>query len=282
MEFNRYKKYDLHSHSIASDGELSPAELIGYAHSCGVEVLALTDHDVTDGYVEAAVEAEKLGLEFIAGVEISVTWGKHLLHIVGLNFDVENTALQAGLAGLRHQRTGRAEEMANRLAKLGIEGAMEGAQAYVNGQILSRTHFARFLLDNGHVKTMQAAFDRYLGDGKKAYVCAEWTPLAQAVEWINAAGGHAVVAHPARYKLSATKLRLLFDEFKQMGGAGLEVISGRQDINVTKNMTDYAKKYELRASIGSDYHGPSQAWSNMGQMPPLPEACEPIWGLWQD
>jgi len=282
MESNRYKKYDLHCHSIASDGELTPTELVRYAHSCGIEVLALTDHDVTNGCTEAAGEARRLGLEFISGVEISVTWGKHLLHIVGLNFDVENAAMQAGLADLRQQRIGRSEEMANRLAKLGIEGALEGAKTYVNGQILSRTHFARFLLDNGHVKTMQAAFDRYLGDGKKAYVSSEWTSLAAAVEWITAAGGHAVIAHPARYRLSATKLRLLFDEFKQLGGAGLEVISGRQDINVTKNMTDYARKYELRASIGSDYHGPSQAWSNMGQMPPLPEACQPIWGLWQD
>ncbi len=281
MEFNRYKKYDLHCHSIASDGELTPAELVRYAHGCGVEVLALTDHDVTAGYAEAADEANRLGLEFVSGVEISVSWGKQLLHIVGLNFDVENAALQAGLSGLRHQRTGRAKEMASRLAKLGIDGALVGAQAYVNGQILSRTHFARFLLDNGHVKTMQAAFDRYLGDGKKAYVASEWIPLAQAVEWIHSAGGHAVIAHPARYRLSATKLRWLFDEFKQLGGAGLEVISGRQDINVTKNMADYAKKYELRASIGSDYHGPSQAWSNMGKMPPLPEACEPIWELWQ-
>lgn len=282
MEFNRYKKYDLHSHSTASDGELSPAELVRYAHESGVEALALTDHDATHGYAEAAAEAQSLGMEFFSGVEISVSWGKHLLHIVGLNFDVENAALQAGLADLRQQRTGRAEEIARRLSKLGIEGSLEGAQALVHGQILSRTHFARFLLETGQVKTMQDAFDRYLGDGKKAYVSSEWTPLAQAVEWINAAGGHAVVAHPARYKLSATKLRLLFDEFKQLGGAGLEVISGRQDINVTRNMADYAKKYELRASIGSDYHGPSQAWSRMGQTPPLPDGCESIWGLWQD
>jgi len=282
MQSNRYKRYDLHCHSIASDGELSPTELVAYAHGCGVEVLALTDHDVTDGYIEAAAEARRLGLEFIAGVEISVTWGKHLLHIVGLNFDVENAPLQAGLAELRQRRSGRAEEMDRRLAKLGIADALEGAQAYVHGQIVSRTHFARFLLERGHVKTMQAAFDRYLGERKKAYVPTEWTTLEQALAWITGAGGHAVIAHPARYKLSATKLRLLCDEFKQMGGAALEVISGRQDANITKNMVDYAQRYQLRASIGSDYHGPSQSWSNMGQMPPLPEACRPIWGLWQD
>ncbi len=281
MEFNRYKKYDLHCHSLVSDGELSPTELVRYAHGCGVEVLALTDHDATAGCAEAAAEANRLGLVFVSGVEISVTWGKHLLHIVGLNFDVENAALQTGLAGLRHQRTGRAVEIARRLAKLGIDGALDGAQTYVNGQILSRTHFARFLLDNGYVKTMQTAFDRYLGDGKKAYVASEWVSLAEAVAWIRSAGGHAVIAHPARYKLSATKLRRLFDEFKQLGGAGLEVISGRQNINITKNMTDYAKKYELRASIGSDYHGPSQTWSKMGQIPLLPDACEPVWELWQ-
>ena len=280
MDSDKYKQYDLHCHSTASDGELSPTALVRHAAECGVDVLALTDHDVTDGLAEAAEEARCHNLEFYSGVEISVNWDKHLIHIVGLNFDVENTQLQNGLAGLREQRGGRAEEIARRLDKIGIEGSLEGAASFANGQILSRTHFARFLLQNGHVKTMQESFDRYLGAGKRAYVSAEWASLKEAVEWITAAGGQAVIAHPGRYKLSATKLRCLIEDFKDAGGLGLEVISGSQDINMTKNMADYVSRYELYASIGSDYHGPSQVWRKMGRMPVLPKGCEPIWALW--
>jgi len=282
MNTDLIKQYDLHCHSTASDGELSPVDLVRHAVASGVQVLALTDHDVTDGYAAAASEAQACGLKFIAGVEISVTWGKHLIHIVGLNIGVDNAELQSGLAGLRQQRITRAAEMAQRLARLGIEDALEGAQAYANGQIISRTHFARFLLQSGQVKNMQDAFDRYLGEGKKAYVPAEWTSLEQALGWITGAGGQAVIAHPSRYKLSATKLRRLIDEFKAAGGAALEVISGRQDVNTTRNMADYASRYELLASVGSDFHGPSQAWSNMGQIPALPKGCQPIWGSWTD
>ncbi len=280
MDSNKYKQYDLHCHSTASDGELSPVALVQHAVKCGVDVLALTDHDVTDGLADAAEEAQRHALEFYSGVEISVSWNKHLIHIVGLNFDVENKQLQSGLAGLREQRDGRAEEMARRLDNIGIEGSLEGAASFANGQILSRTHFARFLLQNGHVKTMQECFDRYLGAGKRAYVEVEWISLAQAVEWITSAGGQAVIAHPGRYKLSATKLRRLIEDFKQAGGLGLEVISGNQDINMTRNMVEYVRRYELFASIGSDYHGPSQVWRKMGRMPVLPESCEPIWSLW--
>lgn len=276
------KQYDLHCHSTASDGELSPTDLVQYAVTSGVQVLALTDHDVTDGYADAAAEAQCHGLQLISGVEISVTWGKHLIHIVGLGIDIADAQLQTGLAELRQQRGQRGDEMAQRLEKLGIDGALEGAQEYANGPILSRTHFARFLLESGHVKTMQQAFDRYLGEGKKAYVASEWTSLDQALIWITEAGGQAVIAHPARYKLSATKLRCLIDEFKSAGGAALEVISGRQDVNTTHNMSDYARRYELLASVGSDYHGPSQRWNRMGQMPSLPKTCVPIWTQWVD
>lgn len=281
MGTGRYKQYDLHCHSTASDGELSPAALVEYAVKNGVEVLALTDHDVTDGLAEAAAAARRRGLDFVTGVEISVSWDKHLLHIVGLDFDVNDAALQQGLAELRQQRGARATEMAGRLDRLGFDGSLDGARRYANGRILSRTHFARHLHASGHVKTMQEAFDRYLGAGKPAYVKTEWTSLGKAVEWITAAGGQAVIAHPGRYKLSATKLRRLIEEFKAVGGRALEVISGNQDRNTTRNLADYARRYELYASLGSDYHGPSQAWCHMGRLPPLPEGCEPIWRLWQ-
>ncbi len=279
---NLEKKYDLHCHSTASDGELSPEELIRHAASKGVEAIALTDHDVTDGLKEAAATAAELGLEFISGVEISVTWrGKHLIHVVGLNFDSENEVLQQGLAGLRQQRVVRAEKMAERLhKKAGIENALEGAKRYSGGQIMSRTHFAQFLFNDGHVKSLQDAFDRYLGDGKSAYVKSEWAPLEEAIGWIRAAGGVAVIAHPARYKLSATKLRELIADFKAAGGVGLEVVSGSQDKNACRNIAEYAERYEMLASIGSDYHGPSQSWLKMGSIPYLPNNCTPIWSAW--
>jgi predicted metal-dependent phosphoesterase TrpH len=281
MATDKYRQYDLHCHSTASDGELSPTALVEHAVDHGVELLALTDHDVTDGLAEAAAAAQRVGLEFVTGVEISVSWNKYLLHIVGLNFDMDNQALQQGLAGLRSQRDARAEEMARRLEKLGFDDTLAGARHYAGGQILSRTHFARHLYESGYVKTLQEAFDRYLGTGKPAYVKTEWTSLGEAVGWIRSAGGRAVIAHPGRYKLSATKLRNLIQEFKEAGGEGLEVISGSQDINMTRNLADYARRYELYASIGSDYHGPSQTWRNMGRLPPLPDGCEPIWHLWQ-
>ncbi|MFC1750269.1 PHP domain-containing protein [Pseudomonadota bacterium] len=278
------KKYDLHCHSTASDGELSPDELMRLAASKGIQAIALTDHDVTDGLQEAAATAAELGMEFISGVEISASWNsKHLVHIVGLNFDVTNQALQQGLSGIRDQRNARAIEMAQRLeSKAKIENVMEGVQRYANGKILSRTHFAQFLYKEGHVKSLQNAFDRYLGDGKPAYVKSEWSPLEDAVNWITGAGGVAVIAHPARYKLSATKLRALIEDFKAYGGLGVEVVSGSQNKNDSLNIADYAKRFDLHASMGSDYHGPSQSWLKMGAIPPLPSDCVPIWEAWDD
>jgi hypothetical protein len=177
-------------------------------------------------------------------------------------------------------RQGRGEEMALRLAKAGVENALEGAQAYSNGKILSRTHFAQFLYKSGRVKSLQGAFDRFLGTGKPAYVSCEWCTLEEAVGWITAAGGVAVIAHPARYKLSATKLRALIEAFKAAGGQGFEVVSGSQGLHENSNMADYARRYGLLASVGSDYHGPSQAWLGMGRIGPLPRSCIPVWQSW--
>ncbi len=274
------RNYDLHCHSTCSDGELSPTELVQHAARQGVQVMALTDHDVTDGLVEAAAEAEKLGIEFVSGVEISVTWQKHLIHIVGLNFDPANESLQQGLAGLRQMRQGRGEAMAERLAKAGIEDSLSGAQAYANGQILSRTHFAKFLVETGRVKSFQAAFDSYLGTGKPAYVACDWCTLEEALGWIVGAGGVAVIAHPARYKLSAGKLRALIEDFKALGGQGFEVISGSQGVQENHNMADYARRHDLQASVGSDYHGPSQTWLGMGRIGALPKGLVPVWQGW--
>ncbi len=273
-------RYDLHSHSTASDGELSPTELVMRAHKLGVDVLALTDHDVTAGLAEASMVADGLGLRLVPGVEISVTWKEQTVHILGLQIDPDNAELQQGLAQLRTFRDGRAEEIGRRLERHGIAGAYAGAKQYAHGPIVSRTHFARFLVEQGHAKDMQQVFKRFLVKGKPGYVSVQWASLEDAVGWICAAGGQAVVAHPARYKMTATRLRLLLDEFKQAGGAGMEVISGSHSRDDYYVMADYAKRFGLLASSGTDYHGPTNPWLELGRLPELPAGCVPVWQEW--
>ena len=274
--------YDLHCHSTASDGELAPAALVRYANTRGVQALALTDHDTTAGLAEAQTAAMALGMTLINGVEISVSWNERLIHIVGLGFDPSAPELLRGLVDLRRQREARGEEIGRRLAGLGIADALSGARGHANGQILSRSHFARYLVEAGHVKSVQDAFKRFLGEGRPAYVASRWVGLAEAVGWITGAGGHAVIAHPARYRLSAIRLRALIDEFKACGGVAIEVVCGSHDRNQTHNMADYAVRYGLLASVGSDYHGPGQPWMAMGKLPPLPKRCTPVWTLWDE
>ncbi len=274
--------YDLHSHSTASDGTLTPAQLVQRARHQGVDVLALTDHDVTDGIAEARTAATEVGLQLIAGAEISVSWNGVTIHIVGLNLDIEHKGLQAGLAQLRAFREWRAEEIGRRLEKKGISGALEGARAFCSGQILSRTHFARFLVAQGHARDMRKVFVKFLTHNRPGYVPGEWAPLADAVGWIRAAGGQAVIAHPARYRLSATRLRALIEEFVACGGEVLEVVSGSHSAGDVRGMAQYAERYGLLASQGSDYHGPEQSWLELGRMPVMPASCTPVWTRWAD
>jgi hypothetical protein len=273
--------YDLHAHSIASDGSLTPTELVARARSRSVDVLALTDHDVTDGLDEATHAAQQHGIRLIPGVEVSVTWNGATVHILGLGIDPANDVLQRGLQTLRDFRSWRAEEIARRLEKAGISGALEGAKQYATGSLISRTHFAHYLVDMGHAKDLQAVFKRYLVHNKPGHVPGQWATLAQAVQWINAAAGQAVIAHPARYRLSATKMRRLLEEFKSCGGVGLEVVSSSHSQSDCITMARHAKTYELLASRGSDYHGPKHAWVELGKIPPLPDECQPIWSSWQ-
>jgi len=275
------RRYDMHTHSLCSDGTLSPSELVTRARANGVDVLALTDHDVTDGIAEARATADKVGLTLIAGVEISVTWEGQTLHIVGLNVDVADTTLQQGLSGLREFRQWRAQEIGRRLQKKRIDGALEGAMRYVHGSIVSRTHFARFLLEQGFVRTPQQAFKQFLARGKPAYVPGKWAALDQAVGWIRAAGGVAVVAHPARYKLSAGKLRRMLDEFRECGGTAIEVISGSHQPEMNLQFTGICLEHGFHASIGSDYHGPEKPWVDLGRLPAIPESCIPVWRAWE-
>ena len=272
--------YDLHSHSTASDGTLSPAELVARAHARGVHVLALTDHDSTEGLTEAAATAGEVGLDLVPGVEISVSWNSQTLHIIGLRIDPANQALQQGLAGLRDFRDWRALEIARRLEKHGIADTYEGAKAYAKGSIVSRTHFARLLVERGEARDLQQVFKRFLVHGKPGYVSGEWAKLEDAVSWITGAGGQAVIAHPARYKLTATRLRMLFTEFKDTGGAGIEVVSGSHSRDDYFTLANYAKQFGLLASCGSDFHGPEHPWIELGRLPELPKNCVPIWTDW--
>jgi 3',5'-nucleoside bisphosphate phosphatase len=272
--------YDLHSHSTASDGTLSPAELVARAHARGVHVLALTDHDSTEGLAEAAAAAGGIGLDLVPGVEISVSWNSQTVHIIGLHIDPANQALQEGLAGLRDFRDWRAQEIARRLEKHGIADTYEGAKAYAKGSIVSRTHFARLLVERGEARDLQQVFKRFLVHGKPGYVSGEWAKLEDAVRWITGAGGQAVIAHPARYKLTATRLRVLFTEFKNAGGAGIEVVSGSHSRDDYFTLANYAKQFGLLASSGSDYHGPEHPWIELGRLPELPKNCVPIWTEW--
>jgi len=272
--------YDLHSHSTASDGTLSPTALVHHASAQGVDVLALTDHDTTDGIDEARTAAAEAGVALVPGVEISVTWRGVTVHIVGLNVDIDNARLQAGLAGLREFRAWRGEEMARRLAKAGIPGALEGAQAFSQGEILSRTHFARFLVAAGHASDMRKVFGKFLTHNRPGYVSGEWAALESAVSWIRAAGGQAVIAHPARYRLSATRLRALIEAFIASGGEALEVVSGSHSAGDVHGMAQYARRFGLLASQGSDYHGPEQSWLELGRLPALPSGCTPVWARW--
>ncbi|NOX09642.1 MAG: PHP domain-containing protein [Gammaproteobacteria bacterium] len=269
--------YDLHSHSIISDGSLSPSELVRHAHQSGVDVLALTDHDTTDGLAEAGLEAARVGISLINGVEISVSWNKYTIHIVGLLAQVDNEILQQGLSGLREFRIWRAQEIAKRLHKAGIPDAYEGAQVYATGSIIGRVHFAKFLIEKEYARDMREVFKRFLVHNKPGYVNGQWASLEDTLRWIKAAGGIAVVAHPARYRFTATKLKLLLGEFKELGGVAMEVVSGNPTRDEIEHMSKRAQTQHLLASRGSDYHGPENAWLKMGRLQTIPASCQPVW-----
>ncbi len=264
---------DLHCHSTVSDGMLSPGEVVRLAHQNGCTLLSLTDHDHTGGIAEARAEADKLGLRFVNGVEISVTWRGRTIHVVGLDFDEQDENLQNLLAQVRQGRLKRLKAIAAKLEKKGIGGAYDGALALAaNKEMVSRTHIAEFLIQAGHVKNKQQAFTKYLGDGKSCAVRHEWATLEDCVSAVNGAGGMAVIAHPMRYDLSATAKRNLFEEFKNLGGVGIEVHSG----NCCKN--DRLNYALLAERFGSDFHRLNDfSGGILGACPELPENCKPVW-----
>ncbi len=274
-------KADLHCHSLYSDGVLTPGALVERASANGVTLWALTDHDELSGLAQAGQAARAAGLAFVPGVEISVTWAGKTVHIVGLGIDPDNPRLVDGLAGVRAGRHRRAREMSERLAQLGMPGALEGALPLAgNPDLISRTHFARYLVEAGHCSTMQQAFDRYLGDGKPAVVPVQWATLAQAVTWIHGAGGRAVIAHPGRYHYTEVQFDALLQQFRELGGEGIEVVTGSHTPHQYQTYAQVAQRYGLLASCGSDFHAPREGRLDLGQLPPLPAGLTPIWHDW--
>ncbi len=271
--------YDLHCHSIASDGSLTPTEVVERAHQKGVTSLALTDHDTINGQAEAAKAALDNNINFIPGIEISTTWENKCFHILGLNIDPKNTTLVSGIKNLQTLRTDRAKKIALKLEKRRIPNAYEAVLKMARGGMVTRAHFATFLLENNYVSTQQQAFDRYLGKGKTAFVSTVWADLDKVVNWINQAGGIAVIAHPMRYKLTASWMKRFLTSFKETGGQGLEVVTGRSSAEEIRRSMAYAKQYQLAASVGSDFHTPANQWVELGKLAPLPDNIQPVWEL---
>lgn len=269
---------DLHCHSVVSDGTLTPEALAARAKANGVELWALTDHDEIGGQQRAAAAAKAEGMHYLTGVEISVTFIGQTVHIVGLGFDPEHTGLQRGLIQTRGGRGQRAMEMSAGLAKVGIHGAFEGALPFAgNPELISRTHFARFLIESGVCRDTQEVFRKYLIEGKPGYVEHRWASLKDAVTWIRDAGGMAVIAHPARYKFKINEEFALFSEFKAHGGQGVEVVTGSHTPAEYLIYADTAREFGLFASRGSDFHSPDESHTELGTLPFLPNQLTPVW-----
>ncbi len=274
---------DLHCHSVVSDGTMSPEDLAARAAANGVELWALTDHDEIGGQHRAAAAAHAHGMKYLTGTEISVTFAGQTVHIVGLGFDPDDARMHQGLTDTRGGRGGRALEMSDGLAKVGIKDAYEGALRYVgNPELISRTHFARHLVESGVCKDTNEVFRRFLTEGKPGYVPHRWASLRDAVQWITAAGGVAVIAHPARYKFSANEEYALFSEFKAHGGLGVEVVTGSHTPAEYVKYGETAREFGLAASRGSDFHSPDESHTDLGRLPYLSDQLTPVWELLAD
>ena len=274
---------DLHCHSVVSDGTLTPEVLAQRAQANGVELWALTDHDEVGGQHRAAAAAKSAGLKYLTGTEISVTFAGETVHIVGLGFDADNDDLVQGLKATRGGRTERAKEMSDGLAKVGIKGAYEGALKFVgNPELISRTHFARFLVESGVCSETNEVFRKYLTEGKPGYVQHRWASLKDAVGWITGAGGIAVIAHPARYRFTPNEEYALFIEFKAHGGRAVEVVTGSHSAAEYVRYAETAEEFGLAASRGSDFHSPEESRTDLGSLPFLPGKLTPVWELLAD
>lgn len=268
---------DLHTHSTASDGSLSPAQLVADAHAAGVTMLAITDHDTVAGLTDLRLPE---GLRLVPGIELSANWRTTGVHVVGLNIDPLNPTLQEGIAFQHRARIERAHIIAERLEKAGFADTLAGAQQEAGRELVGRPHFARYLVNSGQIKDVSTAFKRHLGRGKRGDVRQGWPDIATIIGWIHAAGGVAVLAHPAKYKLTNLRLEELCKEFAAAGGDALEVISGIQNMTLTDKLARLANRHGLQASAGSDFHEPGQPWASLGQVAELPSDSRPVWEDW--
>ena len=275
---HEFPNVDLHAHSTASDGALSARELVQRARRQRLDLFALTDHDSVEGLAQARNTADEIGQRFIPGIEISVTWAGETVHIVGLAVDPEHADLRDGIESVRAGRIERGEEMGRLLEAVGIEGAFNGALAFAeNPLMLSRTHFARYIVARGHCADTREVFRRYMVDGKPGYVPHRWGKLADAVQWIHGAGGIAVVAHPGRYKFNDLQFDQLFTEFKQLGGEAVEVVTSNHGAHDVKRFARLAQDYGFEASRGSDFHSPNEGDIELGRIATLPAGLRPVW-----
>jgi predicted metal-dependent phosphoesterase TrpH len=274
-------RYDLHCHSTRSDGLLAPREVVERAASRGVDVLALTDHDDVSGIAEAREAALRASVTLVPAAEISVTWEEQTIHVVALHIDPDNPTLLAGLEQVRSGRDARAHRIAAALAQAGIPDALEGARKYVTSErLISRSHFARYLVERGVARDLRDVFKRYLTPGKPGYVRHAWAEMDDALHWIRVSGGQAVLAHPGRYNVTGTALRRLIGDFRDAGGSGIEVLSASHTAAQVAEFGTLARVFGLRASCGSDYHGPGESRLDLGDLPPLPGGLTPIWTDW--
>ncbi|SAL56218.1 PHP-like metal-dependent phosphoesterase [Caballeronia cordobensis] len=272
---------DLHCHSTVSDGQFAPAEVAARAHANGVTLWSLTDHDQLGGQEEAKKAAEALGMGYLPGVEISVTWASRTVHIVGMNVDPANEALLCGLEATRNGRAARGVAIGEALGAVGIPNCYEGALRYTDDpDMISRTHFARYLVEAGYAQSTSEVFARYLGDGKPGFVGHRWAKLADAIGWIRGAGGEPIIAHPGRYDYTPVEFAALFDEFIQLGGHAIEVVTGSHTPDQYREYADVARRYGFEASRGSDFHGAGEGRVDLGRLPPLPDDLTPVWERW--
>jgi len=275
------ENFDLHNHSTSSDGLLTPTQLIDLAAANKVDSIALTDHDNTDGLAEAREAALRSGIGFVPGVEVSVSWGENVLHVVGLNIDPGSALLRDGLDSIRGGRLGRAKRIGEALARLGFENTFDAAlELAKSDRLLSRTHFARVLVGRGAVKDMQQAFDKYLIRGKPAYVSHRWADLEDAVKWIRGSGGVAVLAHPGRYDLKPMMREALLTQFRNLGGTAIEVVTGSHRPEMYSLWQREALEHGFQASRGADYHGPGESPCEPGRLPALHPSLTPVWSTW--
>lgn len=275
------ENYDLHCHSTASDGALSPTELVRRAHEYGVTSLALTDHDTVAGLNEAQTAASAIGVKLIPGIELSTSWQNKCFHIVGLDINPDYPPLALATHNLQIMRMERAEKIAQKLEKKNIPGALAAVKKTVGDGMITRTHFADFLVAGFHVSTSQEAFDRYLGAGKSAFVPTAWSDMELAISWITQSGGIAVLAHPLRYKLTGSWINRLLAAFKEAGGLGIEVVTGRYNNDEIQVVANYAARFGLVGSVASDFHSPENQWVELGRLAPLPKNIKPVWELFK-